>query len=301
MKPFTIVIDTSCDLPQEYIKEHGIEVIPVPFTLDEAEHNLGSWHNISGKDFYDTLRKGGTAKTSQINPDAFVKTFTHFAKQGKDALFILLSGNLSATYQSSQIALEEIKETYPDCGIHTVDSIGASSINALLAMMAVQKRAEGLSAGETAAWLEERKHCVFGFFTVDDLMYLHRGGRLSKLSAIGGSLLGIKPVLAIQPDGSLALKEKVRGRESALKFLVGAMQRSITPGSAPGTVFIAHSDCEEDAQKLAGMIKAEVNARDIQIVLLGPVIGAHVGPGAVILLFEAGMTRGAYEGKFYGK
>jgi DegV family protein with EDD domain len=135
---------------------------------------------------------------------------------------------------------------------------------------------------------------------VDDLMFLHRGGRLSKLSAIGGSLLGIKPVLAIQPDGSLALKEKVRGREAALKFLLSTLQRGMA-GSVPGMVCVAHSDCEEDARRLAEMIKSETGVREIQIAALGPVVGAHIGPGAVILVFEAGMTRGEYEAKFYGK
>jgi len=301
MKPFTIVVDTSCDLSPETIREHDIEVVPIPFVLDGAEHSAGYWQDISASAFYDALRGGGTAKTSQINPDAFVKYFTAYAKQGQDAVFILLSSRLSATYQSSQIALGEVRESYPHCGVYPIDSIGATSINALLAMMAVQKRAEGCSAAETAAFLEEQKHNVLGFFTVDDLMYLHRGGRLSKLSAIGGSLLGVKPVLSIQPDGSLALKEKIRGRESALKFLAGTLQRSLSPGASLGTVCIAHSDCQADAQKLAGLVKADYQVRQLEIITLGPVVGAHVGPGAVILVYESGMTRGEYEGKYYGK
>jgi DegV family protein with EDD domain len=299
-KPFTIVVDTSCDLPPEYLKEHNIEVIPIPFVLDGTEHSMGYWQNISGKDFYDALRNGATAKTSQINPDSFINAFTQYAKQGQDALFIILSSGLSATFQNSQIALMEVNELYPDCNIYPVDGISATTLNSLLAMTAVRKREEGLSAKETAAWLEERKHHIFGYFTVDDLMYLHRGGRLSKLSAIGGSILGIKPMLNIQPDGTLSLREKVRGRDAALELMIDQLKRSVAPGAVLDTVFISHTDCEDEAFKLAGMVKAAVNARHVEIVMMGPVIGAHVGPGSITLVFEADMTRGEYSNKFYG-
>ena len=299
LKPFTIVIDTSCDIHPDYLKEHGIEVMPIPFRLDGVDHNLGYWQEISDKAFYDALRNGGTAKTSQINPDAYVKSFSEYAAQGKDVLYIILSSSLSSTYQSSLIALEEVRETYPNCGIYPIDGICATTINALLLMLAVKKREEGLTAEETAAWLEEKKHSYFGFFTVDDLMYLHRGGRLSKLSAIGGSIIGIKPVLNVQPDGSLALKDKVRGRGAAFKLMVSQLQRSINPGTVLDTVFISHSDCESDALKLAEMVKEAVEVRTLEVIMMGPVIGAHVGPGTVTLVFEADMTREEYERRYY--
>ena len=301
MKPFTIVVDTSCDLSPEYIREKGIETLPIPFVLDGVEYNDGYWQNITGKEFYDALRNGGSAVTSQINPDSFLKVFNGFAKQGKDALFIGLSGNLSATYQNSLIALAETRESFQGCKIFSIDSISATTVNGLLAILAVNKREEGLSAEETAAWLEEKKHSVFGVVTVDDLMYLHRGGRLSKLSAVGGSLLGIKPIINIQPDGSLALKEKVRGREAALKFLVSHLKRTTTRGVALDTVCISHTDCEDDANKLAEMVKDAVNVEQIEIIMMGPVIGAHVGPGAVVLVYEANMTRDEFEEKYYSQ
>jgi len=299
MKPFTIVVDTSCDLSPEYIREKGIETLPIPFVLDGVEYNDGYWQNITGKEFYDALRNGGSAVTSQINPDSFLKVFNGFAKQGKDALFIGLSGNLSATYQNSLIALAETRESFQGCKIFSIDSISATTVNGLLAILAVNKREEGLSAEETAAWLEEKKHRTIGIFTVDDLMYLHRGGRLSKLSAVGGSILGIKPILGLLPDGSLALKEKVRGREAALKLMAGNMARSIPPGVTLDTVHISHTDCEEYALQLAGMVKDAVSVRNIEIILMGPVIGAHVGPGTVTLVFEADITREEYEERFY--
>jgi len=299
VKSFTIVVDTSCDLTPEYIKEHGIELMPIPFVLNGEEHNDGYWQDITGKEFYDALRNGGTAKTSQINPDAFVSSYTKFAQKDEDVIYLILSGALSATYQSSQIALADIKETYPSCNIFPIDSISATVVGTLLTYLAVEKRKEGLSAAQTAAWLEDKKNNLFGVFTVDDLMYLHRGGRLSKLSAVGGSLLGIKPVLGINPDGSLGLKEKVRGREAALKFLVSQMERTLNPGKVIDRLLIPHTDCEEDALKLANMVKEKYEVRQLDIILMGPVIGAHVGPGTVALVYEADITREEFEKKYY--
>jgi DegV family protein with EDD domain len=301
MSQFTIVVDTSCDLPQEYLKQHNIEVVPIPFTLDGAEHSQGSWQEISGKDFYTALRNGGVAKTTQINPDTYVKSFNEFIEQGREALYIILSSGLSGTFQSAVMALDEVRETHPECGIYLIDSLCATSLNSLLAVLAVKQREEGKSARDTAAYLEEKKNNTFGFFTVDDLMYLHRGGRLSKLSAIGGSLLGIKPVLTILPNGTLTMKEKVRGRTNALKTMINQLKRCVEEGTALDTVYISHTDCEADAMKLAEMVKEAVNTRHVEIELMGPVIGAHVGPGAVTLVFEGSITRADYESKYHGK
>jgi len=296
---FTIVVDSNCDLPADYIAEHGIEVLPMPFELDNRAHDQGYWQEISGRDFYGALRRGGLARTSQIGPDSFAAAFTQYAKHGREVIVLLLSGGLSSTCNSARIALEEVRETYPGCKIHIVDAINASVGHGLLAMLAVNKRREGLSGADTAAWLEEKKHSVFGLFTVDDLMYLHRGGRLSRFSAIAGSALGIKPVLNFAPEGTLALKDKARSRKAALKLLAAQLQRSLAPGAMPDTVLIAHSDCEEDARTLAGMVKDAVQAREVAVMLMGPIIGTHVGPGAVAMVFEAGMTRNEYEDKFY--
>ena len=299
MSLFTIVVDSSCDLPLEYLKEHSIEMLPIPFDLDDIEHSQGYWQEISGKDFYDALRNGSVAKTSQTNPNTYTTTFMDYAEQGREVLFIVLSSGLSATYQNALIALEEVRETYPDCKIFPVDSIAATSGQGLLAMLAVRKREEGFSAEETAAWMEEKKHSCIGLFVVDDLMYLHRGGRLSKLSAVAGSVLGIKPILNLAPDGTLSLKDKARNRKAALNLLVSQLKRSIAPETELETVLICHTDCEEDAKALAETIRSAVSVKEVDVVIMGPVIGAHLGPGAVTLSFEAGMTRDEYEGKFY--
>jgi len=299
MSSFSILIDSSCDLPLEFINEHNIKILPIPFELDGAEHNLGYWQGISDKEFYHALRNGGVAKTSQTNPETFVTVFTEYAKQGKSMLFLALSSGLSASYQNAVVALQDVKEIYPDCDIHLIDSVSASSGIGLLTLLAIKKRAENYSTEETAAYLEKKKYSCFGFFTVDDLMYLHRGGRLSKLSAVAGSVLGIKPILNLAPDGTLALKDKARNRKAALNLMVSQLTRSISPGAALDTVLITHTDCLGDADILAGMIKEAVNVRQVIVMMMGPVIGAHLGPGAATLVFEADMTRVEYEKKYY--
>jgi DegV family protein with EDD domain len=276
-------------------------VIPIPFNLDGTQHNGGRWQEISDQEFYDALHKGSVAGTALINPDSFLQVFTDYAKRGEDLLVLTLSSGLSGTYQNSVIALAEVKEDYPNCNIFTVDSTNAAGGIGLLATLAVKKRAEGLSVDETAIWLDEKKHSCLSLFTVDDLMFLHRGGRLSKISAVAGSIIGIKPLLNVAPDGTLKLKDKVRGRKAALKAIAIQMKRSINPDTALDTIIISHSNCSEDAEDLIKLLKASVEIREIKLVMMGPVIGAHVGPGCIALFFEADMSRAEYEAKYYGK
>jgi len=293
------MVDTSCDLPAEYLVEHGIEVLSMPFEIDGQPHDQGYWQEISDKEYYDGLRQGRVARTSQINPESFVSVFTDYAKQDKALVIILLSSGLSSTLQNAKVALLEVKKSYPQCNIFVIDSISATTGSGLLAVLAVRKRAEGLSAGETAEWLETKKHSCFALFTVDDLMYLHRGGRLSKLSAIAGTVLNIKPLLNIAPDGTLRQKEKVRGTKAALKMLAEQMKRSLAPGARLNTVLISHTDCPDVAAQLADLIKAEFPVECLIVMMTGPIIGAHLGPGAVTLMYEGDMTREEYEKTFY--
>ena len=301
MSKFTIVIDTSYDLPQEFIDENDIKIIPIPFHLNGVTHDDGRWKDMSGKDFYKALAEGGVAGTNLINPETFLQAFTEYAKNDEEVLVLSLSGGLSGTAQNAVVALNDVKETYPDCRIYTVDSCNAAGGKGLVSLLAVKKRDEGLSAEETAKWLEEKKHSCFSLFTVDDLMYLHRGGRLSKLQAVAGSIIGIKPLLNVHPDGSLKLKDKARGRKAALETLVNQMKRTLNPDTKLDTVIISHSNCPEDAEKVAKMVKDAVEVKEIFIVMMGPVIGAHVGPGCIALFYEADMDRPTYEEKFYGK
>jgi len=300
MSQFTIMIDTGCDLPEEFIKENNLAIIPIPFNLDGKEHVEGRWQEITDKQFYDALRSGGKAGTTLINPETFTEVFTEYAKKGEPLLHISLSSGLSGTYQNAVLALNDVKEAYPDCQIRSVDSLNAAPGIGLLAVAAVNKRAEGVSLDETADYLEAQKHNYFAMFTVDDLMFLHRGGRVSKFSAIAGSIIGVKPVLNVCPEGTLKLKDKARGRKGSLEMLVSQMKRSLSADrKSLDTVLIGHCDCEADARTVADMIKAEYDVKDVMIVLIGPVIGAHSGPGTIALFFEADMTRTEYEAKFY--
>jgi len=294
------MVDTSYDLPQKYIDDNGLKIIPIPFHLNGVTHDDGRWKDISDADFYTALAEGGVAGTTLINPDTFVQVFSDYAKRNEELLVILLSGGLSGTAQNAVIALQEVRETYPDCKIFPIDGFNAAGGTGLITILAVNKRNEGLSAEETAKWLEDKKHSCLSLFTVDDLMYLHRGGRLSKIQAVAGSIIGIKPLLNVHPDGTLKLKDKARGRKAALDTLVKQMKRSLNPDTKLDTVIISHTNCIKDAEKTAELVRAAVEVREIHIVMMGPVIGAHVGPGCIALFFEADMTRPEYEEKFYG-
>jgi len=299
MSKFTILTDTSYDLPQKFIDQNEIAVVPIPFHLNDMPHPQGRWQDISDKDFYNALRDGGKAGTAQINPDTYERVFSEYAERGEPVLALFLSSGLSPSYNNSVIALNEVKEKYPDCQIFSVDSHNAAGGVGLLLTLAVKKRAEGMSLEDTANWLVEKRNSCLSLFTVNDLHYLHRGGRLSKLQAIAGSIIGIKPLLNVAPDGTLKLKDRARGRKAALNALVAQMKRSLNDDTKLDTVVISHSNCEEDAKTLAELVKAVVPVKEFVIVMMGPVVGAHVGPGCIALFFEADMDRLTYEEKFY--
>ena len=301
MKSFTIMTDTGSDLPQEYMDANDIKTVPIPFNIDDTEHPGGRWQEISDTEFYSRLGSGSKAGTTLINPETFVQIFKEYAERDEGLLVLLLSSGLSGTAQNAFLALDEVKETYPDCQVYPVDSLNASGGFGLLTVLAVNKRNEGLSVEETAKWLEDNRQSCLSLFTVDDLMYLHRGGRLSKLQAVAGSIIGIKPLLNVHPDGSLKLKDKARGRKSSLETLAAQLRRSLNAGTKLDTVIIIHSDCKKDAEALAEIIKSDVEVEQFMIDMMGPVIGAHVGPGCIALFFEADMVREEYEEKFYAK
>ena len=301
MKSFTIMTDTGCDLPQEYLDANDIKTIPIPFNIDGIEHPGGRWQEISDTEFYSRLGSGSKAGTTLINPETFVQVFREYAERDEALLLILLSSGLSGTAQNAVLALEEVKESYPDCRIFPIDSLNASGGFGLVTVLAVKKRAEGLSVEEAVKWLEDKRQSCFSLFTVDDLMYLHRGGRLSKLQAVAGSIIGIKPLLNVHPDGTLKLKDKARGRKASLETLASQLKRSLNDDTKLDTVIIIHSDCEDDARGLSEIINTKVEVNDYIIDMMGPVIGAHVGPGCIALFFEADMERPEYEEKFYAK
>jgi len=282
---YQIITDSSCDLPQSLVDEYGLLVLPLSLTLEgKSYRNYPDGREISFESLYASLRAGSAATTNAVNPDAFVSVMEPILQSGRDVLYIGFSTGLSATYQSGRIAASELLEKYPDRKILTVDSLCASLGQGLLIHHAVEHQRAGETIEQVRSWLEENKLHLCHWFTVDDLMFLKRGGRIPATTALLGTLLKIKPVMHMDNDGKLAPVTKVRGRKAALDALADKLaQTAIEPHGQ--SVFISHGDCLDDARYLANAIQAKTGVKDITINFVGPVIGAHSGPGTVALFF----------------
>lgn len=291
-KEYVIITDSTCDLTPELIEELDIVVIPMEFTMAEGEvyKNYPDGRELGFQAFYDRVRAGAQPKTNQINAATYMEVAAPYLDRGQDVLILAFSSALSGTYQSSVLAVEELREKYPDRQIYTVDTLSASMGEGLLVYHAAKKREEGLSVSELARWVEENRLRLCHWFTVDDLNHLKRGGRVSSAAALFGTILGIKPVLHVDDAGRLIPREKVRGRRSSLEALVKHMRETIDPAEGEQTVFISHGDCEPDVKYLIDLIRAQVPVKEIKVGYIGPVIGAHSGPGTVAV-FYLGTTR----------
>lgn len=284
MKDYVIVTDSSCDLPREMVDAWGVRTLSLEVTIDGVGSFLN--HEIDPKEFYAYMRQKHTAKTSAANMDRFAELFEEIAKEGKDILYIGFSSGLSATYMAGKNAAEETIEKYPGIKIAVVDSLCASLGQGLLVKYAVDKKNAGADIEENAAYIEELVPKMAHWFTVDDLAYLKRGGRVSAATAVMGTVLQIKPVMHMDDAGKLINMAKARGRDASIKAIFAKMQETaIEPKKQ--TVYICHGDCIDDANKLADMVRAEYGIEDIMIYYTGPVIGAHSGPGTLALFFVA--------------
>lgn len=282
MANYQIITDSGCDLPGEMLEKLNVRAIPLQVNfrgqcMDDSVDTLA-------KEMYDGLRAGEKATTSAVNPTRWAQVIEPVLKEGKDVLVIAFSSGLSATYQSAVIAAEELKETYPDRKILVVDSLCASLGQGLLVWHACKKRDEGLSLEELAVWVTEKRMNLCLWFTVDDLMYLKRGGRISATTAVLGTMLNIKPVLHMDEEGHLISKSKSRGRKAAIEALVAKAVELGLPGEND-TMFICHGDCLEDAKYLEKKLKETTEVKDVFIGYTGAVIGSHSGPGTLALFF----------------
>ncbi len=282
---YRITTDSTADLPQEFLSERGIACVGMAFQIGGEEYREGPDLNMTSKQFYDRLRAGEAASTMQVNTYEFVDFVEPFLAAGEDVLHIAFSSGLSGTYESCARGAEELQEKYPDRKILVVDSLAASMGEGLLVYYADENRKAGMSIDENAKWLEENKLHLCHWFTVDDLMHLHRGGRVSKTSAVFGSLLGIKPVLHVDNEGHLILMSKVRGRDASLKALAAKMKETALPNAKDQMVFISHGDAQEDAEKTAQYVREALGVQKFLIHNIGAVIGSHSGPGTVALFF----------------
>lgn len=281
---YVILTDSGSDLPKSLAAEIGVSVIPLSVLVDGEEAR--SDHDVDRKEFYAKLRSGKMASTAAINMEQFSAAATPFLEAGQDVLYLGFSSGLSSTYHAGATAATELSEKFPDRKILTVDTLAASLGQGLLVYLAAKKRESGCAIEEVAAYVEENKLNLAHWFTVDDLHFLKRGGRVSAATAVVGSMLQIKPVMHVDNDGHLIKVSTARGRRASIKALFDKIKATgIEPEKQ--TFFISHGDCLEDAEYLASMISETYGNVKIVIDYVGAVIGAHSGPGTLALFFLA--------------
>ncbi|MBE6699974.1 MAG: DegV family protein [Ruminococcaceae bacterium] len=286
MRDYVIFTDSACDIKPELLAEWGVPYRPLTFRFDGDEKEYSN-DDMSVVEFYNKMRAGGVAKTAAVNAEAFAQMFEEEAlKQGKDVLYIAFSSGLSTTYNSGRIAALQLKEKYPEAKIIAVDTLAASAGEGLMLYLTVQEKKKGATIEEAEAFVRDLIGRMGIWFTVDDLVYLKRGGRVSPTAAFVGNLLGIKPVLYMDNEGHLIPVSKVRGRRTSIVAMADKYTEKAVD-KENGTVFISHGDCLADAQQLADILK-ERHGVEVKIITdVGPVIGAHSGPGTIALFFVA--------------
>ena len=283
---FQIVTDTSANLPREVLDQYGLVVLPFVFTVDGKEQTCLDTQSFNGHEFYQAMRDHAEVTTSQINPDQYIGCFEPLLAQGTDVLFISMSSGISGSYASSRLAANLLAEQYPQQRIETFDTLGASLGEGLLVLRAARLQAEGASLDEILQDLAQHRSQMYQVFTVDDLRYLQKGGRLSKTSVVVGTVLQIKPLLKGNRNGEIVLRGKVRGRKAAIRALAAAYE-DLAEQTDEQIVGIAHADCPEEADQLAALLRAAKPPREILTVCYEPVTGSHVGPGTIALFFES--------------
>ena len=283
MSEYVIFADSACDIRRSVLGEWGVPFESLTYKFENDE-KIYLNDEIPTQEFYAKMKAGGVAKTAAVNPDSFMSAFEGTLKEGKDILYLGFSSGLSTTYNSARIALGELGEKYPERKRIAVDTLAASAGIGLLIHLALQKQKEGATIEETAEYIESIKLNLCHWFTVDDLVYLKRGGRVSPAAAFFGNMIGIKPVLHVDNEGHLVPVLKVRGRKTSITTMADKYGE-LALDKEGGVVYISHADCEKDAQELADILNARYGAKVSIMTDVGPVIGAHSGPGTIALFF----------------
>ena len=283
MSDFVILSDSACDLTPDFFNTIKVGFVPLTFRFDDEEKTYGNF-DIPTKEFYDRMRNGRVAKTAAINISEFKEFFAPYLKEGKDILYLSFSSGLSTTYNSAKLAAEELAEEFPDRKIEVVDTLCASAGQGLLVSLVAKERDEGKGFEQLCEFARETLPCLAHWFTVDDLQYLKRGGRVSPSVAFVGGLLGIKPVLHMDDQGHLMKMSVARGIKASLDALADKYISTAKQGSP---AWISHGDCIDDANLLADMLKEKCGVEVSHITDIGPVIGAHSGPGTIAFFFVA--------------
>ena len=283
MKDFVIFADTACDMKPDVLAEWGVPYESLTFKFEDDEKIYAN-NDMTTEEFYNKMKEGGVAKTAAVNPEAFINAFDKALADGKDVLYLGFSSGLSTTYNSGRIAANELKEKYPDSKIIVIDTLGASAGIGLLIRLALDKKEEGATIEEVAEYVKELIPGLCHWFTVDDLVYLKRGGRVSAAAAFFGNMIGIKPVLHVDDEGHLVPVLKVRGRKTSLTTIADKYGE-LAKDKENGLVYISQAACENDAKALADILNTRYGANVKIITDVGPVIGAHAGPGTIALFF----------------
>ena len=279
---YVMITDSACDIMPEKLAEWGVELIRMPYLFtDDGAEKLD--HDQPIREFYDEMRGGRVAKTSSLNVSIFTDAFAPFLEAGKDIIYLAFSSGLSVTCDNGKKAAESMMKKYPDRKIRVVDSLAASGGEGLFVYLAVMNRDKGMTLDENAEALEADKLHVCHWFTVEDLKYLKRGGRVSAATALLGTALNVKPVLHVDNEGHLIKMTQVHGRKKSIRTMADKLAESILDKSP---IFISHGDCPEDAEKLKEIIEGEFNRKVDLITNIGSVIGAHSGPGTLALFFR---------------
>lgn len=289
MSAFEIFTDSSCDLPQEMIEQYDIKVIQLEVIIDDGEPILNK--DIDAKQLYQKLRDGAVAKTAAATPGNFYELMNDSLAQGKDILYLGFTSGLSVTYNNGAMVIRELQEKYPNQKLMSIDTLCASVGQGLLVHFAALKREEGAKLEEVFHAVMDMKDKIHHQVTVDDLFFLKRGGRVSGATAVAGTMLNIKPMIQVSEDGKLETVGKVRGRKSAMRQLVSKMQKTADI-DAWEYVFISHGDCYEDATRVREMVEEVYPKAKVIISYVGPVIGAHTGPGVIALCYFGKVTKG---------
>ena len=283
---FAVLTDTSGNLPSSLVRERKLGVIPFPYFFEGKEHTCLDSESFSGDDFYARIKGGLAVTTSQISPQQYSDFFRPYIESGEDVIFVAMSSGISGSCNSARIGAVMLLEEYPARRIEIIDTRGASLGEGIIALLAADYRDQGMATGEAAQLLNRHVEQMFNVFTVDDLMHLRRGGRLSNLAAIVGMVLNIKPILKGNEEGKIVAFAKVRGRKKSIETLAAQYDKLVAEPERQ-IVGIAQAGCRQDAELLASLLKKNHPPKEILVVEYEPVTGSHVGPGALALFFES--------------
>ena len=283
MSDYVIYTDSACDVSPELLKQWGVYCSSLTFRFDGEETEYTN-ETMPSAEFFAKMRAGGIAKTAAVNVSTFITDFEKLLQQGKDILYLGMSSTFSATYQSAVMAAQQLRERYPQRKILTVDTLCACAGQALLVYLTLEKKQSGATIEEAADFAEKQKLRICHWITVDDLIYLKRGGRLSPTVTLVGKALGMKPILCVNKDGKLESNSKVRGRKKAIAALADKY-REFADDMENGVTFIFHGECREAAETLATILKEKHHVAKTMISEMTAVVGAHLGPGTLFLSF----------------